>query len=396
MHERQVVFRGQDDVHAHAAKRREIERGDERIVRQEIRRDNFHGSLRLGQRGEQRPARVFKIRVRPVGDDSGDGFAAFFQFWKPDFAVENFVRRERPIIGKGFLQFRDDRAFDAEMQILHGIFWFVGEDVSVADVHAAGEAGLAVHDERLAMVAKIDGGHAPRREDGRRQESGERNFCAPQFPGDRRERIARAGGINEHAHGHAALDGAFERGDEFFSARVVVENVGAERDGFFRGFNRGEHRWKRFVAVDQRLDFISRRERLRGDAADDAGDVLEMFRAVVLRFTEIFGNVAAESFMHAEFDGAAADAVDAEREVEQGTERGQKPDDGDPDCRGARVAFVEQGVAGGEQAGEQVKTRRDVRPEAGNFFKPVHRWKTLRALGGWWQAFLVLDEKPFV
>src|SRR5476649_1868346 len=98
-----------------------------------------------------------------------------------------------------------------------------------------------------------------------------------------------------------------------------------------------------------------------------------MFRAIVLGFAKIFRDVAAESFMDAELDGAAAEAVDAEREVEQGTERGQKPDDADPDRRGSRVAFVEQRVAGGEETGEQVEGRREVRPEAGDFFKPVHR-----------------------
>src|ERR1035437_4139320 len=95
--------------------------------------------------------------------------------------------------------------------------------------------------------------------------------------------------------GHAALDGAFERGDKLFSARVVVENVSAERDGFFRGFNRGEHGRKRFVAVDERFDFIPGGERLRDDAADDAGDVFEMFRAVVFRLAEIFGNGTARN-----------------------------------------------------------------------------------------------------
>ena len=86
------------------------------------------------------------------------------------------------------------------------------------------------------------------------------------------------------------------------------------------------------------------------DAADDAGDVLEMFRAVVFRFAEVFRDGAAEGFMHAELDGAAADAVDAERQVEQGAERGQRPDDAEPDGGGAGIALVQQRVAGGEQA----------------------------------------------
>ena len=42
-------------------------------------------------------------------------------------------------------------------------------------------------------------------------------------------------------------------------AGVVVKDVSAERNGFFGGFNRGEHRGKRRVAIDERLDFVVRR-----------------------------------------------------------------------------------------------------------------------------------------
>ena len=55
--------------------------------------------------------------------------------------------------------------------------------------------------------------------------------------------------------------------------------------------------------------------------------------------------------MDAELDGAAADAVDAKREVEQGAECGQQPDDADPDRRGTGVALVQQRMAGGEETG---------------------------------------------
>ena len=53
------------------------------------------------------------------------------------------------------------------MQVLAGAFGFAGEHVSVADVHAAGECDLAVHDERFAVVAEIDGGDAPGLKQGR-------------------------------------------------------------------------------------------------------------------------------------------------------------------------------------------------------------------------------------
>ncbi len=196
---------------------------------------------------------------------------------------------------------------------------------------------------------------------------------APQFPGDGRPGIARAGGVNQHAHGDAAFDGVLEGGDKFLSAGVVVENIGAERDGFFGRGNRGEHGGKRGVAGDEGLEVVSRQERLAGDAADDAGNVLEVLGARGFRFAEIFRDGAAQSVMDAELDGAAADAVDAEGQVEQGTPDGHGPDDDDPDGGGAGVALMQQGVAGGQQTGQRVKSGGDVRPELLHDGVPVHR-----------------------
>ncbi len=50
------------------------------------------------------------------------------------------------------------------------------------------------------------------------------------------------------------------------------------------------------------------------DATNDAGKHFEMFHAVMLRFTEVIGNRAADGLVHAEFDGAAADTVDTQHE----------------------------------------------------------------------------------
>ena len=117
---------------------------------------------------------------------------------------------------------------------------------------------------------------------------------------------------------------------------------------------------------------------MRDHAADDGGDVLEVFRAVVLRFTEVFRHGAAVIFMHGQPDGVAADAVHAEREVEQRAERGQRPDDADPDGRRAMIALVQQRMAGRERAGDHVKARRDVWPKPQQMIKPVHRGKVSR------------------
>ena len=65
------------------------------------------------------------------------------------FAVEDFAGGKRPVVGKCLLQLGDDRAFDAEMQVLHGMFGFAGEHVAVADVHAAGEGDLSIHNRAI-------------------------------------------------------------------------------------------------------------------------------------------------------------------------------------------------------------------------------------------------------
>ena len=117
---------------------------------------------------------------------------------------------------------------------------------------------------------------------------------------DRRPRVAGAGGINEDARLHAAPHGTFKGGDEFSSAGVVVENVGAKRDRCFRRFDRGQHGGKRLVAVDEGIDFVASGQRLRDHTADDAGKLLEMFRARVFRFAEVVRRGAAESAVDTE------------------------------------------------------------------------------------------------
>ena len=242
----------------------------------------------------------------------------------------------------------------------------------MAEIDAAGEGDGSIRDEQFAVVAEIDGGDAPGREERRGQEFVERNFVVPQPVSDGRPGISRAGGVNQDADGHAAGHGAGERGDKLPAAGVVVENVGAERDGFFGRFDGGEHGGKGGVAVDERFDLVAGGEGLGDEATDGAREHFEMFRAFVLRFAEIFGNGTAEGFVDGERQGAAADAVDAEREVKNWAEQRQKPDESQPERGGAGIALVEQGMNRGENGGQEIEARRDVRPEPGDFVEPVH------------------------
>ena len=243
----------------------------------------------------------------------------------------------------------------------------------MADVHAAGESQMPVDDEDFAVVAEIDGGHAPRLEQRGGQKAGEGNPRAPQFMRDGRPGIARAGGVHQHAHGHPALDGALKRGDELLAGRVVVENVADEREGNLGRVDGGEHGGEGLVAVDERQDFVAGRERALDDAADHAGEQLQMFRAFVLRFTEVVRHRARDGLVHTEGKRAAPDTIDAEDEVDHRPDDRHEPDDPDPKCGGAGIALMEQGMTGGKQGGHEVEARHQMRPELGEVIEPVHR-----------------------
>ena len=111
---------------------------------------------------------------------------------------------------------------------------------------------------------------------------------------------------------------------------------------------------------------------MRGHAADHVGDVLKVFGTGTFRFAEVFRHGAAEGFVDAKFDGAATDAVDAEDEIEQRANDRDGPDDDKPEDGGASVPLVEQGMAGGEEAGNAVTADGDVRPELLENQLPVH------------------------
>lgn len=214
----------------------------------------------------------------------------------------------------------------------------------MADVHATGESEASVHGENFAVVAEVDGGNLPRRDERRWQKARARDIGVAQVMENGRKRIARAGGINEHAHFHAAFDRATKRGDELFAAGVIVENVGAEGDRLLRGLDGGEHRGERFVARDERADAVARHERAGRDAANDPRHHAEMLGPDLFGFAEVFRDGPDGDAMDAERNGTAANAVDAQDEVEQGTQQGDKPDDADPERGGAGIAFVKQGM----------------------------------------------------
>jgi hypothetical protein len=124
------------------------------------------------------------------------------------------------------------------------------------------------------------------------------------------------------------------------------------------------------------LDGISRHQWLPDDPAHRARQHFQMFRFNLFRFTEVFRDRAGDDIMNSQRNRVAANAIDPEREIEQGTQRGHKPDDANPQRRSPRIAFVEQGMQGSQDSSQDANDAQ-MGPKPGECFKAMHLPKTL-------------------
>src|SRR5438105_14932283 len=103
----------------------------------------------------------------------------------------------------------------------------------------------------------------------------------------------------------------------------------------------------------------------------------------------MFRNGTNDGFVDPERNSTAANPVDAESEIKNRANHRQEPDSSEPEGRGARIAFVEQRVNRGEQRGQKMKPRHQMRPEAGDCVEPVYTGNTLkeaRSTQGSWRS----------
>src|SRR4051794_39389289 len=101
-----------------------------------------------------------------------------------------------------------DRPLDAEMQVDNRVAIPRLAQVTAADVHAAGEADLAIDDENFAMTAEVRIVHSAGKD--RRQKGGKGNLVAAQHALDRRKGVFGADVVDQHSDGDAPLDGTRE------------------------------------------------------------------------------------------------------------------------------------------------------------------------------------------
>jgi hypothetical protein len=160
------------------------------------------------------------------------------------------------------------------------------------------------------------------------------------------QREAAAHVVDQDAHRHSALVRADQRIDEVRADAVSVKDIRRERDGSACFVDRLQHRRIGLGAVDQRLDRIAWQERPLDHFADQASERHELAdRQALVRPR---GRAHADQ-VAAQACGAPLHPVHAEEDVQDPAEDRQQPREQHPERGRARIALVDDCVAGREQ-----------------------------------------------
>ncbi len=174
---------------------------------------------------------------------------------------------EAPVLAEDVLQLAHHRPLDPELEVARAL-GVVPQNVAAADVHAAGEGGLSVHHQQLAVVAQVQVGR--RRQQARGQETGHRHPGAAQQARGPGEVVALAHRVDEDAHRHPAPVGRHEGVDEPAPGGVRLEQIGGQEDPLARLFDGGQHGRVGAVAVLQHRQLVARQQRAAGHLLGDA------------------------------------------------------------------------------------------------------------------------------
>ncbi len=173
------------------------------------------------------------------------------------------------------------------------------------------------------------------------------NSLAPERTQNRRPRVTRARGVNQHSHLDAAPLSLPQGARKLQPRFVPVEDISLERKCAAGLADGAQHGGIRFIAVNQRLDLIPHKQGPLHHAAHDprqhvqmsgvAGQVaMQLFRRA--RRLRRVGAIALKVL--AQQGGLAPKPVDAKDEIRQGTNQRHQPDKADPPDGSARVPLV--------------------------------------------------------
>jgi len=152
VHDGQIVVRGQDDIDLCAAHGRCLQRADQVARRQEIGGNDDQPVLGRGGRAYQDHGQPPQVLIGAVDDGTAQG--------RPGVprptggrVITVLAGGEIPILEEYRLHLLHHRAAEAEVDVPDPVLAGV---VAVADVHTAGESGMAVHDQDFAVVAQVE------------------------------------------------------------------------------------------------------------------------------------------------------------------------------------------------------------------------------------------------
>src|SRR5260370_31175411 len=128
--------------------------------------------------------------------------------------------------------------------------------------------------------------------------------------------------VNQHAHLYPAANGLFQRIHEALSVRVVIENVGAQRDRVLGRVDGLEHGWIGLLAILKRFNAVARQEPVPGPVGGKPREPAQMthgpcrgfVRVVILAQSEMFAAIEMRP-SPPQSESASLNPVDAEKEV---------------------------------------------------------------------------------
>ncbi len=239
LHQPEIALLGQDDVDLDTAPRRHRQRLGQAGKRQEVGGHDPHTSPGAGERPEEALQHAAEVFVGAVSDRPADGGTPNLVVAVPGVSCQPFSGTEVPVVLEDAHQLFDHRTFDAEVEIADRLAGIALDEVSPANVHAAREGDPAVDDEELSVTPQVRVRQSPGKP-GRHEAHG-LDAGPLERPGDRRERVAHADGVDQDPDFHASFDGKAESRDEPAPFDVVVEDVRRQGDRTLGVRDRLEH-----------------------------------------------------------------------------------------------------------------------------------------------------------
>ena len=245
-----------------------------------------------------------------------------------------------------------DRPTHPKMHITRGVRRMESEEAAIPDVQAAAEADGPIDDHHLAVIAQVRIWLRERYSQGK--EVRHRHAALPQRVENRWMAVSRAHPVDQDPHRDAARRCARQGVHELEPATPWSKNVCRERHTACGALDRGEHRRVGLVAVHQDVDGAPVRQGLARHLPHELRQRVQL-GGNPTRYRPRSGGFGPHpdglrAILVGEAQTApypvrlAADAVDAEEEIEHRPDDGREPHEAHPPDRRAYIVLGEYDV----------------------------------------------------